>query len=146
MNGIEGTVESGFERVRDAFAEAQAGDPGNAQLCVYHHGKVAVDLWTTRETRTERAYGPDSISITMSCSKGMTATCVHMLAQRGLLDLDAPLARYWPEFGACGKNAITVSEVISHRAGLMTFDPPLSTADLLDWDTAVEALAGNLCR
>jgi len=47
----------------------------------------------------------------------------------------------WPEFGACGKNAITVSKVIAHRAGLITFDPPLSTADLLDWDTAVEALA-----
>src|SRR2546426_9142677 len=89
---VNGTVLDGFEAVRDAFGQAQADDEGAAQLAVYHQGQVVVDLWTGRDVIGGRPYTGDSISILMSVSKGMTATCVHLLGQRGLLDVKAPVA------------------------------------------------------
>jgi CubicO group peptidase (beta-lactamase class C family) len=139
----DGTVQPGFEAVRDAFAEAQAKDEGGAQLCVYRHGKVVVDLWAGTDKLKNRPYTADTITILMSCTKAVTAICVHTLAQRGLIDYDAPVARYWPEFAAKGKAAITVRDVLAHRAGLMGFDPEagISGVALLDWDRCTTALA-----
>src|SRR5215472_11816606 len=118
----EGTVERGFEKVRDAFAQGQAHDEGGAQLCVYRHGRRVVDVWAGADKLKNRPYTADTITILMSCTKAVTAICVHMLAQRGLIDYDAPVARYWPEFAANGKAAITVRDLLAHRAGLMSFD------------------------
>src|SRR5579862_8453341 len=103
-----GTVAGGFEAVRTAFLEAQAGDPGGAQLSVYRHGERVVDLWAGWDPANERPYGEDTIGVLMSCTKGVVAAGVHILADRGLLDFDAPMARYWPEFGQAGKAEITV--------------------------------------
>src|ERR1700735_2346841 len=95
----EGTVTSGYEAVQAAFLAAQAQDPGGAQLCVYRHGERVVDLWAGRDPANNRPYGEDLIGVLMSCTKGVVAAGVHMLADRGLIDFDAPMARYWPEFG-----------------------------------------------
>jgi CubicO group peptidase (beta-lactamase class C family) len=135
MSQVHGTVEPGFEGVRAAFAAAQRDDPGLGQLCVYRHGEPVVDLWT--------GGAADAVSVLMSCSKGVTATCALMLAQRGELDLAAPVAHYWPEFAAAGKDRITVADVLSHRAGLPGFTPEsgIGGAELLDWSACTGALA-----
>ena len=96
----EGTVGQGFEAVRDAFADGQAHDEGGAQLCVYRHGRRVVDLWAGMDKLNARPFTADTITVLMSCTKAVTAVCVHMLTQRGLIDYDAPVARYWPEFAA----------------------------------------------
>ncbi len=139
----EGTVERGFELVRDAFAEAQAHDEGGAQLCVYRHGHMVVDLWAGTDKLNGRPYLADTITILMSCTKAVTAVCVHMLAQRGLIDYDAPVARYWPEFAANGKASIAVRDILAHRAGLMSFDEEagISGRALFDWNRCTAALA-----
>ena len=139
----EGTVESGFEAVRDAFAEGQAHDEGGAQLCVYRNGKRVVDLWTGMDIANRRPFTADTITILMSCTKAVTAVCVHILAQRGLIDYDAPVARYWPEFAAKGKESITVRDIMTHRAGLMGFDEETAIygRDLFDWKRCTSALA-----
>src|SRR5882757_6136021 len=103
MDAVSGTVEVGFEGVRGAFAHGQAGDEGGAQLCVYRHGRKVVDLWTGRDKVRDRPYTDKTLAVMMSCSKGAVATCAHMLAERGLLDLDAPVTKYWPQFGQAGK-------------------------------------------
>ncbi len=79
----------------------------------------------------------------MSCTKAAVAIVCHQLAERGRLDLDAPVARYWPEFAANGKADLTVSHLLSHSAGLMSFDPdsPLTAEDTLNWDRCTRALA-----
>jgi CubicO group peptidase (beta-lactamase class C family) len=140
---VNGTVFNGFEAVRDAFAQAQAEDKGAAQLAVCHQGRLVVDLWTGQDAVTGRPYTGESISILMSVSKGLTATCVHLLSQRGRLDIDAPVSQYWPEFAANGKEQITVRHVLTHSAGLFGFpvEADIGSRDLLDWDRCITALA-----
>jgi CubicO group peptidase (beta-lactamase class C family) len=139
----EGMVARGFEKVREAFAEGQAHDEGGAQLCVYRHGRCVVDLWAGADKLKKRPYTADTITILMSCTKAVTAICVHMLAQRGLIDYDAPVARYWPEFAGSGKAAITVRDLLAHRAGLMSFDEAagIQGTVLFDWKRCTDALA-----
>src|SRR5580704_17279274 len=110
-----GTVAPGFEGVRAAFFEAQASDPGGALLCVYRGGRKVVDLWAGFDPENDRAYGAETIGVLMSCTKGFVAGAVHMLAERGQLDLDAPAAHYWPEFGQSGKGQIPVRQLIAHQ-------------------------------
>lgn len=140
---VDGAVAPGFEGVRKGFAQAQADDPGGAQLSVYRGGEQVVDLWTGRDVVGDRPFTGETLSLLMSCTKGMTATVAHRLAQRGLIDFDAPAARYWPAFAAAGKADIPLSDLLSHRAGLAAFDPdsPVGAAGLLDWTTATSALA-----
>jgi len=138
-----GTVEPGFEAARDAFAEAQAQDEGGAQLCVYRHGRRVVDVWAGMDKVKGRPFTADTITILMSCTKGVTSVCLHMLAQRGLIDYDAPVARYWPEFALNGKAAITVRDILAHRAGLMSFNEEdgISGDALLDWKRCIDSLS-----
>jgi len=133
---INGTVAPGYEKVREAFAEGQADDPGAAQLAVHRDGRLVVDLWTVNWT-------PESAVVLMSATKGMTATAAHMLAQRGRLDIDAPVATYWPEFAANGKERVTVRHLLTHEAGLPGFPPEdgLTAHDLLDWQRCTTSLA-----
>ncbi|HEY1749758.1 MAG TPA: serine hydrolase domain-containing protein [Caulobacteraceae bacterium] len=137
-----GTVAPGFEGVRDAFLEAQAKDAGGAQLCVYRHGERVVDLWAGRDGANDRPYGEDTIGVLMSCTKGVVASGVHILADRGLIDFDAPMAKYWPEFGQAGKAAITVRQVLSHTGGLMNYDADrqMGPAELFDYERSVREL------
>ena len=143
MKVIEGTVEPGFEVIRDAFAEAEADDPGGAQLSIWRHGRPVVDLWTGEDPIKGRPFNKDTITILMSCTKGVSAVCANILVERGLLDVDAPVARYWPEFAAAGKETMPVKYLLSHSAGLMGIDPKfgLAARDLLDPSRAAAALA-----
>jgi CubicO group peptidase (beta-lactamase class C family) len=143
MSEIHGTVQPGFEPVRAGFAEGQRDDEGAAQLAVYRHGRLVVDLWTGADPIAGRPVDADSISIMMSVTKGVVATCAHLLAQQGRLNLDARVADYWPEFAAGGKGAIRVSDLLAHRAGLPGFAPEtgIGVDQFLDWDACVAALA-----
>ncbi|MEI9991822.1 MAG: serine hydrolase domain-containing protein [Rhizomicrobium sp.] len=143
MSDVGGTVEPGFEKVREAFAEGQTADEGGAQLCVYRGGRKVVDLWTGRDTVKDRPYTDQTLAVMMSVSKGAVATAAHMLAERGLLDLDAPVTTYWPAFGRNGKEGVTVADLLTHRAGLSSFGAHsgVGPRELLDWDKCTEALA-----
>jgi CubicO group peptidase (beta-lactamase class C family) len=101
---------------------------------VLAHGEQVVSLqggWAD-EART-RPWQPDTLVHVWSTTKAMTALCVHILMDRGELDPDAPVARYWPEFGAGGKAGIPLRWMLSHRAGLSGLSVPVRAADLLDW-------------
>lgn len=142
---IEGEVAPGFEPVREAFAAnfAQRGDIG-AAVCVYHRGRTVVDLWAgTADEDPGRPWTRDTLQLVYSATKGATATAAHLLNQRGELDLDAPVAEYWPEFAAHGKADIPVRWLLSHQAGLVTLDRPVPLADALNWHPMVTALAAQ---
>ena len=140
---VHGTTAKHFEPVREAFAKAQANDPGGAQLCIYRRGEVVVDLWTGRDIANDRPYSADTLTVLMSCTKGAVAVCASLLAERGQLDLEAPVAKYWPEFARNGKARVTVAHCLSHTAGLPTFPiaSGIKAADFLDWDKCTRALA-----
>jgi CubicO group peptidase (beta-lactamase class C family) len=143
MAEIGGFVASGFERVRDAFERNfdQHGDVG-AGFSLYVDGECVVDLvgGTTSEGGSEK-YGPEALQLVFSTTKGATAMCAHILADRGELDHDAPVREYWPEFAAAGKDEVPVSWLLSHQVGLVDVDRKMSLAEALDWDVVTKALA-----
>jgi CubicO group peptidase (beta-lactamase class C family) len=115
---IGGDVAAGFEKVRDAFMQCapDAGDGGFA-YAAYHEGRKVVDLWTGMAGA--EPWRDDTTPLWMSVTKAFTALCVEMLAERGLLDVDAPIADYWPDFAVAGKGAITTADVMTHRSGVI---------------------------
>jgi len=114
---IEGHAEPGFGGVADAFrANLAAGLDGGAGLCVYAGGRQVLNLAGSAEGAG--AFGLDSLLGVASCTKGAAAVVVHRLVEQGILDLDAPVCRYWPEFSEGDKEAVTLRWVMSHRAGV----------------------------
>ena len=145
MTQIQGEVAPGFERVKDVFTTnfEQHADVG-AACSVYHRGKNVVNLWGgVGDVETGQPWAEDSIIVVASSTKGATAICANLLAQRGDLDLDAPVAQYWPEFAAAGKQDVPVRWLLSHRVGLPVLDTPLSMEDFLAWEPPVSALAAQ---
>jgi CubicO group peptidase (beta-lactamase class C family) len=142
---VDGTVEKGFEPVRDAFAaNFQEHGEGGAACCVYLNGRVVVDLWGgTTEPGGGQSYTADTLQMVWSTTKGITAIAAHMLAQEGKLDFDAPVVEYWPEFGAEGKAEIPVRWLFSHRSGLVGIDQPVGLDAVLAWNPIVDALAAQ---
>ncbi|MFC7308448.1 serine hydrolase domain-containing protein [Streptomyces monticola] len=145
MTTINGEVAAEFEPVRAAFAAnfAQHGDIG-AAVCVYQHGQPVVDLWGgVADPDTGRPWQRDTLQLVYSATKGATASAAHLLVQRGELDLDAPVAKYWPEFAANGKADIPVRWLLSHQAGLVTLDQPVPLTEALAWHPMAAALAAQ---
>jgi CubicO group peptidase (beta-lactamase class C family) len=140
---IGGRVEPGFEGVRDAFAAnfADHGEVG-AGFSLVVGGRTVVDLWGgVADAATGAPYTEDTLQLVFSSTKGATAICANLLAQRGELDIDAPVSSYWPEFAQAGKGDIPVRWLLCHKGGLPFIDAPLGVEELLDWDTAAGALA-----
>jgi CubicO group peptidase (beta-lactamase class C family) len=105
-------------------------------------GRKGVDLWGGwADAGRTRAWPRDTIACTYSAVKGMTATCAHHLVDRGLLDVDEPIATYWPEFGQAGKQGVTVRMALSHQAGVLTATVPFPSGKRWDWDAVTDALA-----
>lgn len=130
---IGGSVQPGFERCRDAFAAGlQRGEIGAA--CAIRVGGVAVvDLWGgIADPATGRPWQEDTIVPVFSVTKGVAAICVLHLVAQGLIDLDRPVAHYWPDFAAGGKDGVTVRQALAHRAGVPYVDDALTLADLGD--------------
>jgi len=143
--GVQGQVSPGFESVREAFAGnfAQHGEIG-ASVAITLKGKLIVDLWAGHaDAARTRPWTRDTIVNIASSTKGLTAICAHRLVDRGLLDLQAPVAQYWPEFAQAGKATIPVHFLLSHRAGLPAIDEPLPTEALYDWNRMTRALAAQ---
>ena len=139
---IGGSVEPGFEGVRDAFAQnfEENGEIG-AGYSLYVRGRKVVDIWGgVANVKTGAPYTDDSLQLVFSTTKGATAACANLLAQRGELDIDAPVAQYWPEFAQAGKENIPVRWLLSHKAGLPTVDAKLTTDEVFAWDPIIHAL------
>jgi CubicO group peptidase (beta-lactamase class C family) len=137
MGQISGVVAPGFEGVRTAFERnIEDGLEVGAAYAVHHEGRLVVDLWGG-------TYAPDTLQLVFSTTKGWTAVLANLLAQRGELDVDAPVASYWPEFGAEGKGAIPVRWLLSHQAGLPYPTEPCTFEDVLAWDPVVAKLAAS---
>jgi len=140
---VNGTVAEGFEPVRDAFVRNfdVLGDRG-AAVAVYRHGRKVVDLWGgTRDVDGAEPWERGTAQIVRSATKGVAAAVLLMLVERGQLDLDAPVGRYWPEFKAYGKERTLVRHVLAHRAGVPVLDRPLTPAEAADPDFAASAIA-----
>jgi CubicO group peptidase (beta-lactamase class C family) len=140
---VDGTCEPGFEAVAEAFAEnfRSRGDVG-AAINVTVTGATVVDLWGGLAA-PGKPWRRDTIVNVWSSTKGVVALAAHMLVDRGLLDLDEPVATYWPEFAAAGKQSIPVRYLLSHRSGLSGAREPLTVDDLPDWGKVTAALAAS---
>jgi CubicO group peptidase (beta-lactamase class C family) len=142
---IHGFADERFGAVLDAFATnfRERHDLG-AACAVYVDGRPVVDLWGgIADARTGRLWNRDTAAVIFSCSKAILAICTYLLVEEGRVDLDHPIADYWPVFGQRGKTAITVREALSHRAGLAALDTNLSLEDVLAWDPVIRALEGQ---
>ncbi|KOG88431.1 serine hydrolase domain-containing protein [Streptomyces varsoviensis] len=149
MVDVQGTVADGFEPVRDAFAAnfARRGERG-AAVVVYRDGRKVVDLWGgARDADAERPgaapWERGTAQVVRSATKGVAAAAPLLLHQRGLVDLDAPVGRYWPEFKENGKERVLVRHLLAHRAGLPVLDRPLALAEAVDGVSGPRAVAAQ---
>jgi CubicO group peptidase (beta-lactamase class C family) len=140
---IHGTCDARFARVREVFTEQlDAPEEVGASVAVTLEGRTVVDLWAGHaDAARKRPWNADTLVNLFSTTKGMAALCAHRLADQGKLDLDAPVARYWPEFAQADKGAIPVRWLLDHSAGLVAVDKPLAPAALFEWGTMCAALA-----
>jgi len=142
---IHGACDEGFGRFADAFrANFDSGLELGASLSVTHAGRKVVDLWAgPMWPDTTRPWGEDTIVPVASSGKIPAAMSLFLLIDRGRAELDAPVARYWPEFAQGGKAAVTVREALSHRAGVPGLDAGISMADFIQWDIITARLAAE---
>ena len=141
--GVEGSCDARFAGVREALHEnfAQRGELG-AAVAVIVDGRTVVDLWGGwADAGGSRPWREDTVVNAFSVGKAFAALCMLVLASRGLLELDAPVARYWPEFAAEGKERVTVRQALAHRAGLAAIERELPEGALYDWEAVTGALA-----
>jgi CubicO group peptidase (beta-lactamase class C family) len=112
------------------------------QVAAYKDGRLVVDAWAgVADPPTAAPVDGQTLFWASSTGKGIAATCIHVLAERGKLDYEAPVARYWPEFGANGKGTVTVRQVLSHTAGIPYPPPGFDLAAFVDWDRTCEGIA-----
>ncbi|HMM15599.1 MAG TPA: serine hydrolase domain-containing protein [Parvibaculum sp.] len=139
---IEGEYDPKFKEVYEAFVENfESRDEVGANVSITLEGRTVVDLWGGRKAREGDAWTRDTVSIVFSCTKGAAAICAHMLADRGLLDLDAPVAKYWPEFAQNGKEEATVSMLLDHSVGVPHLRETLKDGAYYDYDHMVDLIA-----
>jgi CubicO group peptidase (beta-lactamase class C family) len=140
---IHGTCDTRFRRVEDAFREnfKRFGEVG-AALCVYVDGKPVVDIWGGHaDAARTRPWERNTIVNVWSTTKGIVSACAHKLVQEGQLDLDAPVAKYWPEFAQAGKERLPVRYLLNHQAGLAAISDPLPPGSSFNWEVMTDALA-----
>ena len=142
---ISGFAAEGFEGVREQFEKnfEKRGEVGGS-VAVVRDGEYLVDLWGgwADESRA-RLWEDDTIVNVWSTTKGLVSSCAHILIDRGELELDKPVADYWPEFAQSGKENITVRQLLSHRAGLMAWEDPIPPEDMFNWEKLCADLAAT---
>ena len=145
MTTTYGTVSRGFERVRDAFeANFREGSELGAAFCLHVKSRKVVDLWGgVADAIANRRWTENTPALVFSTTKGATAMCALMLVDQKRLELDAPVARYWPEFAAAGKEYVPVRMLLNHRVGLPVVDAPLTRAQVLSVEPVIEALVAQ---
>ena len=147
-NGVvEGYCAPKFERVMEAFVEnLNARGEIGASVCITFEGETVVDLWgglarRPKEGNPGTPWEKDTVCVVFSSTKGATALCAHMLASRGILDLDAPVADYWPEYAVNGKEDTRVSMMLDHTAGSPAHRTPVKQGGTADFDYMADLLA-----
>jgi CubicO group peptidase (beta-lactamase class C family) len=151
LRGIDGFVHPDFAGVASVFRQQLARTTGGAAVAVYHRGDLVVDIWGGRKVvpspddhldGPEEPWQADTLAMCFSSTKGLTSTALHVLADRGLVEYEAPVAAYWPEFAQAGKETVTVAHLLTHSAGLHRLRTIIDRADrMLDWDHMCAALA-----
>jgi CubicO group peptidase (beta-lactamase class C family) len=139
---VNGSHHPDFACVRAAFEENfRQRDEVGAAMCVTVDGETVVDLWGgSADPATGRAWEADTRVVVFSCTKGATAICAHVLADRGALDLDAPVGDYWPEFASNGKEGATVSMTLDHSVGVPALSGPVDPGGMYDWSYMCDLL------
>jgi CubicO group peptidase (beta-lactamase class C family) len=136
---VEGSTAPGFEPVAEEFGRLLARErDARGQFCGYRRGERVVDLWAGPDVAADDLQG------VYSCTKGVSGICIALLVQRGLLDLDAPVSRYWPEFAGGGKGDVTVRLALSHQAGIPGVEPQLTLEEVIDHDGVAARLAAQV--
>ncbi|MGH3760184.1 serine hydrolase domain-containing protein [Actinophytocola sp.] len=145
MDEVNGTVAPGFERVREVFeANFTVGGDVGAACTVWVGGHEVVDLvGGLVSPASDEPYTRRALQMVASATNGAMAICALRLVERGELDLDAPVATYWPEFAAAGKAEVPVRWLLTHQAGLPHVDPVIAMDDVYRWTPMVEALAAQ---
>ncbi|MBA2896955.1 serine hydrolase domain-containing protein [Nonomuraea soli] len=147
MAEIHGTYDPRFSKVAEALADSLDGDDVGASAAVHVGDEPVVDIWGGHlDEARSLPWQRDTITSVWSTTKTMTALCALILADRGDLDLDAPVARYWPEFAAAGKHDVRVRHLLGHTAGLPDWDEPTTLADMYAWSPATSRLAAQTPR
>ena len=141
---VDGECDARFDLVREEFERnfSERGEVG-ASVCVTLGADAVVDLWGGDAVPSERPWQSDTVCVVWSSTKGATALCAHILLYRGELKLDDPVSRYWPEFAAAGKEAVTVRMLLAHQAGVPALRQPLPPGAFYDWDLMASALAAE---
>lgn len=142
---VQGLTHDKFEAVRGVFeGNLASGEDLGASFCATVGGETVVDLWGGwADPAKTRAWEKDTIVNVYSTTKTMTALTALLVADRGELDFDAPVAKYWPEFAANGKADVKVSHLMAHSAGLSGWREPVTLADIYDWEKATSLLAAQ---
>lgn len=138
---LDGNLHPDFQNVARILEGIMKRQVGGAALCVYHHGECVVDLWGGYLDRAKTPWRRDTMAPSFSTTKGVTSTLVHIMSDRGLIDYDARVADYWPEFAQRGKEEITIRQVLTHQSGLYHIRQMIDNASrMCDWDYMVAAL------
>ena len=138
---LDGRIHPDFHAVEDALRAQLASFPGGAAVCVYHRNECVVDLWGGVRNSAGELWHADTMAPSFSTTKGVASTLLHIMADRGLVDYDERVVKYWPEFGREGKEAITIRQVLCHQSGLYHIRQMIDRAErMLDWDHMVGAI------
>lgn len=140
---IQGAYDKKFRPLADELQKQVDKFGGGAAVCVYQGSRPVADIWTGSKDHNGVAWDRDTVAMSFSTTKGVLMTALHICASRGLIDYDRPVAQYWPEFAANGKEAITVRQLASHQAGLYKFPRGIHFSAALDWHPMAEALAAQ---
>ena len=139
---VKGTCDPKFAELREEFARnfEERGEAG-ASVCVSVNGETVVDLWGgVADTKSAEPWQEDTVSIVFSCTKAAVALCAHILVDRGELELQAPVSKYWPEYAQNGKENTTVQMMLNHESALPAFREPVKKGGFLDWDYMIQRL------
>jgi CubicO group peptidase (beta-lactamase class C family) len=144
-SAVHGHADARFDKVAEALAdELASGAETGAAIAVDIDGELVLDVWGGYADAAKTvAWGKDTIVNVWSCTKTVTSLAALMLADRGVLDLDAPVAKYWPEFAANGKQDVRVRHLLSHTSGVAGWQDPMTIDDLFDWEKATSRLAAQ---
>lgn len=142
---VQGHCDDEFLPVRDALQGIlDSGQEMGASVAICVHDEMVVDLWGGPATLDgSRSVKSDTLFPVLSCSKSICSICALLLIDRGLLDIDEPVATYWPEFAAAGKEKLLVRHILTHTSGLPGWEDNPAWQDLYDWDTRVRLLANQ---
>lgn len=139
---MDGYLHPDFSLIGETLRRQLGRNAGGAALCVYHRGEKVVDLWGGDRDECGTPWSEDTMAPSFSTTKGVASTTLHVLADKGLLEYDDPVAKYWPEFAQGGKEGITVRHVMAHQSGLYHLRQMLDHAEqMLDWEYVTDAIA-----